>query len=203
MPFYAVNEGRRPGIYTSWSECSEQISGFAGAQFRKFPSYNQAAEYLYSRVIIAYADGACINNGRPDARAGFGVWFESPDHKHSHTAYRLRGDVQTNNRAEITALIVAIQMSMNDGRDLIICSDSQYAMNTVAVWIDKWQDNGYRNANGAPIANKDIIMELVNNLNARRQRVLLRYVPAHKGVLGNVEADRLARYGATLPRDDL
>ena len=26
-------------------------------------------------VINVYTDGACTNNGKPDARAGFGIWF--------------------------------------------------------------------------------------------------------------------------------
>ena len=28
-----------------------------------------------NKPINIYTDGACSNNGKPDARAGFGVWF--------------------------------------------------------------------------------------------------------------------------------
>src|SRR4051812_31451 len=34
--FYAVRRGRQPGIYSTWDECQRQISGFAGAEYRKF-----------------------------------------------------------------------------------------------------------------------------------------------------------------------
>ena len=29
--FYAVREGRKPGIYSSWKECKEEVNGFANA----------------------------------------------------------------------------------------------------------------------------------------------------------------------------
>jgi hypothetical protein len=32
--FYAVRAGKKPGVYKSWDQCQEQISGFKGAQCR-------------------------------------------------------------------------------------------------------------------------------------------------------------------------
>ena len=32
--FYAVRSGHEPGVYLTWPECQEQISGFKGAQCR-------------------------------------------------------------------------------------------------------------------------------------------------------------------------
>jgi ribonuclease HI len=31
MKFYAVRAGQTPGIYHSWADCKEQITGFKGA----------------------------------------------------------------------------------------------------------------------------------------------------------------------------
>ena len=31
MKFYAVRAGQSPGIYHSWADCKEQITGFKGA----------------------------------------------------------------------------------------------------------------------------------------------------------------------------
>ena len=28
-----------------------------------------------NRPIYVYTDGACTNNGKPNAKAGYGVWF--------------------------------------------------------------------------------------------------------------------------------
>lgn len=35
MPFYAVANGRIPGIYKTWSECEAQVKGFTTAKFKK------------------------------------------------------------------------------------------------------------------------------------------------------------------------
>lgn len=46
--FYVVWKGRKPGIYTSWEACQEQIKGFQDAQFKSFKN-KQAAEIAFSR----------------------------------------------------------------------------------------------------------------------------------------------------------
>ncbi|CAG0919549.1 unnamed protein product [Notodromas monacha] len=45
MPFYAVVRGYNPGIYYSWAECEPQVSGFSGADYRKFPALECAEAY--------------------------------------------------------------------------------------------------------------------------------------------------------------
>jgi len=44
--FYAVKKGRRTGIFKTWAECKEQVHGYSGCQFKSFPSYEKAVEYL-------------------------------------------------------------------------------------------------------------------------------------------------------------
>lgn len=46
MDFYAVREGREPGIYFSWDECQKQTSRFSGAVFQKFSSYEDARMFV-------------------------------------------------------------------------------------------------------------------------------------------------------------
>lgn len=51
MPnFYAVKEGKKPGIYNTWEECQEQIKGFSGAKYKKFTSYDEAAHFCESNI---------------------------------------------------------------------------------------------------------------------------------------------------------
>lgn len=40
--FYVVWKGKIPGIYSSWDECSKQVAGFPGAQYKSFPSSAEA-----------------------------------------------------------------------------------------------------------------------------------------------------------------
>jgi ribonuclease HI len=44
--FYVVWKGRKTGIFTSWNECSAQVSGFPGAEYKAFLS-RAAAEAAY------------------------------------------------------------------------------------------------------------------------------------------------------------
>lgn len=36
-----------------------------------------ADEFIYDNFgsVLVYIDGSCFNNGRPNAKAGLGVWF--------------------------------------------------------------------------------------------------------------------------------
>jgi ribonuclease HI len=42
--FYVVWAGRKPGVYASWAEASEQVTGVAGARFKSFESAAAARE---------------------------------------------------------------------------------------------------------------------------------------------------------------
>ena len=43
--FYAVAIGRKPGIYLTWPECQDQVSGYPKAQFAAFETMDKAVEY--------------------------------------------------------------------------------------------------------------------------------------------------------------
>ena len=40
--FYTVWKGKRPGIYTAWADCKAAISGYQGAQFKSFATFELA-----------------------------------------------------------------------------------------------------------------------------------------------------------------
>lgn len=44
--YYAVQAGRKPGIYNSWSDCEEQVSGFSNAHFKGFDKYGDALAFV-------------------------------------------------------------------------------------------------------------------------------------------------------------
>ncbi|MCL2771091.1 MAG: ribonuclease H family protein [Firmicutes bacterium] len=44
--YHAVRRGFRAGIYTTWSDCKRQITGFMGAEYKTFPSLKGAQGYL-------------------------------------------------------------------------------------------------------------------------------------------------------------
>ncbi len=46
--YYAVKIGRHPGIYDTWDECRKEVIGAAGAVYKKFASYEEAAAFIGS-----------------------------------------------------------------------------------------------------------------------------------------------------------
>ena len=44
--FYAVANGRKPGIYTTWNECRDQVQGFKKARFKSFMDMESAREFV-------------------------------------------------------------------------------------------------------------------------------------------------------------
>ena len=44
--FYAVQKGRHPGVYENWSDCQREVTGAAGAVFKKFKTRAEAEEFV-------------------------------------------------------------------------------------------------------------------------------------------------------------
>ena len=44
--YYAVKNGRKPGIYTTWADCQQEIIGFSGAVYKGFETLEEAQEYM-------------------------------------------------------------------------------------------------------------------------------------------------------------
>ena len=105
-----------------------------------------------------YTDGSSINNGKMNARAGVGVWFGEGDSR--NLAEPLLGSLQTNNRAELTAIMrameIILQKKANLNKDIVIVSDSKYSINAITVWIHNWKKNGWKSSSKKTIKNKDI-----------------------------------------------
>ncbi len=65
MKYYAVKNGKVPGIYESWDECKEQVLGFENAIYKSFSSLedaknfiNEVKEAVSSNNPYAYIDGS-------------------------------------------------------------------------------------------------------------------------------------------------
>lgn len=68
--FYAVKQGRTPGVYQSWEECKAQVDGYSGAVYKSFPTAAEALAFVTgmpqekapqqsdSLGLTAYVDGS-------------------------------------------------------------------------------------------------------------------------------------------------
>mmetsp|Transcript_775 Transcript_775/g.871 ORF Transcript_775/g.871 Transcript_775/m.871 type:complete len:309 (-) Transcript_775:3-929(-) len=64
MPYYAVAKGIKPGIYTSWSLCKQNVNGYKGAVFKKFVSVKQAQQFIESNSSTKSSQTARISYGQ-------------------------------------------------------------------------------------------------------------------------------------------
>lgn len=48
MKFYAVQKGKKPGIYNTWDECKEQVNGYSGAVYKSFNNKSDAEKFVKS-----------------------------------------------------------------------------------------------------------------------------------------------------------
>jgi len=214
--FYAVLKGYQPGIYLSWDACRQQVEGYAGAQFKAFPT-RQAAEAFMGiapkqekhdqslfhqdkiqapqsgKQVVIYCDGACIRNPGP---GGYGVVISYKDQRRELSAgFRLT----TNNRMEILGCIVGLQ-ALKEPCAVVVYSDSRYVVDAMTKsWAVKWRRNNWKRrdeqGNQKDVLNRDLWTKLLEL--SEKHRIQFEWVRGHTGIEGNERCDQLARSAAT------
>ena len=147
-------------------------------------------------TIIIYTDGACKNNGSKNklVSAGVGVHFSQNNYiQMEDISQKLDIDTPTNNKAELIAILFALQeCHKNNIKDkIVIYTDSQYCIDAITKWYDQWLKNGNLNTkkNVSFIQPIKTIMKMLN--------VSFIHIRGHtkkqdKHSLGNERADNLA-----------
>jgi ribonuclease HI len=155
-------------------------------------------------ALTIYTDGACVDNGKAGARAGYGVFFMDNDSR--NRSARVPG-TQTNQRGELFAVLKALETIHLDhgrylARQVFILTDSMYTINALTRWGQSWERNQWVTSTGQTVISKDIISrarELLRLLDNQGVRVQFNHVRSHTGMWGNEQADGLARKGAMMP----
>lgn len=168
-----------------------EYSGYA--QMLDHDQYANASASKSDGWTVIWTDGSARGNGQEGAMAGIGVWFGRGDPR--NLSERLQGPRQTNQRAELTAIIRALE-TVEDRLNIVINSDSQYAINCLTSWHQAWARNGWRNTKKQAVENKDLVQHALALINGRSGQMKLVKVAAHCGLEGNEAADRLANEGA-------
>lgn len=149
-------------------------------------------------IMRIYTDGGCRGNGRPGAiGAAAAVFMRKYRGYKAWTRSLPSYPPPTNQRAEITAIIVALQQALKRSHELNtnprlyvrIYSDSRYAINCMTEWIYKWLDNGWINCSGSEVVNRDLLEEASDLDDRLREKGKVKYIwiPREK----NDIADRL------------
>ncbi|EEU43775.1 uncharacterized protein NECHADRAFT_82905 [Fusarium vanettenii 77-13-4] len=159
--------------------------------------------------VLAYTDGACINNGQLEPRAGWAVVFGKPgsDQEGSQNVVSSRlenegpfGDdsVATSNRAELRAAIAALRVCdwHDEGfKNIVIATDSSYVVQGATSWAKNWVRKGWTTRVGGNVKNKDLWDLLLGEVERLKQQGLsvdLWNIPREN----NTEADAAAKQAA-------
>lgn len=207
--FYAVKRGRKTGLYTVWAECAAQVKGFQGAVYKGFMTEEEARAWLGGADArteqpraaaemaepsapdadyIIHTDGSCLRN--PGGAGGWAAVIETA--ATGAVEEKSGGDPETtNNRMELTAALMALS-AVPEGARVALYTDSQYLKNAFTkFWLPAWKKRGWKKADGEPVLNQDLWVQLDAAFAARQ--VQFHWVKGHAGNPRNERCDALAR----------
>lgn len=214
MSYYAVAKGHNVGIYCFWNDCKEQILGYKGGLYKKFDNEADAENFILSNVssnnilfeniynkfelnkvdYFIYTDGSCYNNGNSSAICGIGIFFGINNPNNVSKVILNNNIKQTNNTAELNAIIYCYDLIKDDLMTKKICifTDSEYCIKCATSYgekcnLDNWKKN---------ITNKELVKKIYN-IYKNNDNLMLKHIHAHtnkKDVhsIGNAYADKLA-----------
>lgn len=181
---YVVKVGRQTGIFTTWTECQKQVSGFQGAVFKSFSTRTEAENWLNNTkpeesttTCYIYTDGSDRNS-----RLGIGAWcrWKGVEYSLSRT---LDVQVGSNPTAELFAFVEVLEKFKNVELSVPLVFRQDYE------GVEKWMTGQWK-------ARETHIAELVSRAKELRKtiqgEISFEWVKGHSNNEGNDHADRLA-----------
>ena len=209
--FYAVKNGKTPGIFETWDECKKSVDGYSGAVFKSFKTKDEALAFLgiessSNSGIPIDVDGSiasdsscvdgCIASDSSCATAyvdgsyniatkefGYGVvMFHNGEELHMSKSFSDAEMASMRNVAgEILGSMAAVEKAIELGVKSV---DIYFDYMGIRAWaLGEWK----RNKKGT-IAYYDYMQSV-------KDKIAINFVKVkgHSGVEGNEEADRLAK----------
>lgn len=210
MSYYAVANGLEIGIYRDWLSCKKNIINFPKARYKKFSTEDEAKEFIKNQSsskeqissskddipqennIYIFTDGACSNNGKHNAMAGIGIYFGEDDLR--NVSKKIEGK-QTNNTAELSAIIETLKIMKDELQNIVICSDSEYSIKSATYYGKNLKENDWKTSTNKIPPNIELVKELYEL--SQKSNISFKYVKAHTDSEdffsnGNKMADKLA-----------
>ena len=136
------------------------------------------------KKVELYTDGACSGNPGKGGYVGILIY------KGIEKEYSGFAENTTNNRMELTAVIMGLKM-LKEPVEIDIYSDSAYTVNAfLEGWIENWINNNWRTAGKKPVQNVELWQELLELIHPHK--VTWHKVKGHADNAYNNRCDKLA-----------
>ena len=143
--------------------------------------------------LLAYTDGSSEYHARVGWVAGFGCTIPG---QWDFSGFLPVDMAQSNNRAELAAVIRLLEHTQGAAGKLAIAKDSQYAYDGVTGAAYRWRERGWVNK-CSPVANVDLWIQLLSLIDSATMCLRWIKVPSHTiaVISGDRHADHLAEVG--------
>lgn len=134
------------------------------------------------KEVHLYTDGAARGNPGP---GGYGLILELPgaNYKKEHAEGFLH---TTNNRMELLAVIVGLELLKEAPVKVTVFTDSKYVSDAVEKkWIFRWEREGFKNQKNQDLWNRFLIV-------FRKHKVQIKWIKGHNQHPQNERCDALA-----------
>ena len=155
-------------------------------------------------MITIYTDGSSRGNPGPGGYAAVVSYKKIVDSKEEDWVTEIGGrdDHTTNNRMELMGAIKSLEFASQLSTDnYLLCTDSEYVMKGITLWVHNWQKKGWRTAAKKPVLNQELWQELLAVTEGKD--IAWKYVAGHSGVPLNERADVIATTFADNMKIDL
>lgn len=210
--FYAVKEGRKPGIYSTWAQTEEQVKGFSGALYKSFNTKEEALEYLTNSEsdetknkidkislineniddqienlkdgeIIAFIDGSYSSDTQGKEKYSFGVILKTNDSE--DYLYKAFVDNKYMKSKNIAGEI--------EGAKQAILWSIEANKHKIKIFydyegIEKWATKKWK-------SNTEVSKDFIKFIEEKSKLINIEFehIKSHSGIIYNEKADKLAR----------
>lgn len=202
MKYYAVRRGRTTGVFDNWDACRKQVFKFPGAEYKAFPTRDQALAFVAPESPIPkkpkknsenssnstttiWVDGSCFPQTNGSLRIGWGLLVKQDGEE----VYRAKGNdipAEAVEHRNVAGEILGVLKSLE------WCQAQSIAEATIHFdyqGLESW-------ATGAWRAKLPFTQLYAQTVQTSGITIHWKKVKAHSGVHENEIVDQLAKEGA-------
>ena len=155
---------------------------------------DKISDKIGNKIIKIFTDGSFKKLKKNTALCGYGVYFPNSEIKNIAKPFVKKPLTIYKSLKKITQKKIKYD-------EIIIYTDSEYSIKSLTIWYINWEQNDWKNAQGKPVMNQDIIKPIIKFLKKNKDKIKFKHVRSHTGKqdyesLGNDMADKLANEGA-------